>query len=61
MKNISTTEARNINGGKRYYSCIFCGYTDTNYWKVYANTVRCAYKRGWFDIPLWMIKTGFGM
>ena len=53
MKNMEMNTTRTINaGGKRYY----CPWGD--YRRTYGHAIACAYRRGWFDIPIAMIKAG---
>ena len=61
MKNMNIEAARNINGGAKRYYCPWNDYSNTSYWKTYAHAIACAYRRGFFDIPIWMIKTGIGL
>ena len=58
MKTMELTTTRTINaGGKRYY-CPGGDSSNTSYWRTYGHAIACAYRRGWFDIPIAMIKAG---
>lgn len=58
MKTMELTTTRTINaGGKRYY-CPWGDYSNTSYWRTYGHAIACAYRRGWFTIPIAMIRAG---
>ena len=56
MKKINN-DGKRIYGGRTYY-CPWSDYRSSSYWKTYAHAIKCAYRRGVFNVPIWMIKLG---
>lgn len=46
MRKISATEAKEVNGGAKYWYCRICGYKNKSYWKVYKNALGCVILKG---------------
>ena len=59
MKKMNQETMKRQFAGRTYF-CPWHDYQNSNYWKVYAHTVAHAYRKGWFDVPIWMIKAGLG-
>jgi hypothetical protein len=62
MKNITENLkiTRSTNGGAKIYFCPWGDYRSTSYWKTYSHTIAHAYRKGYFTIPIWMIKKALG-
>ena len=59
---LNKSKTRDINGGETLiYSCPWNDYSSKNFWSVYAHAIKCGYKHGLFNIPLWMIRKGLTM
>ena len=58
MKKMNKETMRNEFAGRTYY-CPWRDYKSSNFWSVYGHAIKCGYRHGLFDVPLWMIKTGF--
>ncbi len=58
MKKMNSVEMLAIDGGKKIYGCPWGDYSSTSYWSVYGHAIKCAYRHGYFNLPLWMIKKG---
>ena len=61
MKKISESATRTFNAGGKRYFCPWNDYSSSSYWSTYGHAIKCAYKRGLFNIPIWLIKAGIGL
>ena len=57
ITNIEMT--RDINGGAKVYMCPWKDYKSTNYWKAYGHAIVHAYRKGYFDLPFYLISRAF--
>lgn len=61
MKKMKNNEhARKLNGGTRVYICPWNDYRSTNFGRTWGHAIWHGYKKGLFNLPIWMIKTGLG-
>ena len=62
MKNITNNIeiTRSANGGAKIYSCPWGDCSNTSYAKVWGHTLAHAYRKGYFALPIWMIKKALG-
>ena len=62
MKNItkSIEVIRSTNGGATVYICPWNDYRSTSFAKTWGHAIVHAAKKGWFNLPIWMIKKAFG-
>ena len=44
MKKICLNDSKNTMGGARY-TCKWCGFTSTSYWRTYSNAFSCVNRR----------------
>ena len=58
MKNMELTAICATNAGAKRYYCPWGDYSNTSYWKTYGHAIQCAYRRGYFNIPIALIKAG---
>ena len=63
MKNITKNieVIRSTNGGATIYMCPWNDYRSTSFAKTWAHAVVHAAKKGYFNLPIWMIKTALGL
>ena len=63
MKNITKNieVIRSTNGGATVYMCPWNDYRSTSFAKTWAHAVVHAAKKGYFNLPIWMIKTALGL
>ena len=61
MKKLNEKQMREVTGGAKVYSCPWNDYNNRSYWSTYGHAISCAYRRGWFNIPIGLIKAGIGM
>lgn len=58
MTAISKNNTHNINAGGKRYFCPWNDYSSTSFWSTYGHAIKCAYKHGYFNVPIAMIKAG---
>lgn len=58
LTEMTETATRTANGGTKRYYCPWNDYSSTSYWKTYGHAIVCAYKHGFFSVPIALIKAG---